>query len=109
MNPGELDQIIQIESEVSASDGMGGTVRSWVSDGQQIAAKVRPMSGRERENADQVEASSMYVVFLRNRSITEKQRIRWVSFGNRILNIRFVALTPRSHFLRVEAELGVET
>jgi len=100
----ELDQRVKFLREVKTPDGMGGAEASW----QEIAevwAKVRPMSGRQREHADRLNAESNYVFVIRYRSdITENDVAEWK--GTRF-NLRFAKDRPRSRFLEIEAEKGV--
>lgn len=103
---GELDQRIQIEREASSDDGMGGYTSTWSVLHGPIWARVRPMSGRERQFAAQVDAISDYVVIIRNRDLDESDRIKWVSNGNRILNIRAIHREPRAEFIKIDVELG---
>lgn len=106
IDPGELDQRINIEAEISTPDGMGGTTTSW----QVVAAvwaKVRPLTGNERTAAAQVESPAKYAVIIRNRAVSENQRIKWVSNGNRLLNIRFIGREQRAMYIKIEAEIGV--
>jgi len=106
IDPGELDQRINIEEEVATPDGMGGTTTAW----QLVAAvwaKVRPLTGTERTAAAQVESPAKYAVIMRNRDISENQRLKWVSNGNRLLNIRFIGREQRAQYIKIEAEMGV--
>lgn len=103
---GELDQRIQVEREVSSSDGMGGYTSTWSVTHGPLWARVRPKSGRERQFSAQVQDLSDYVVIMRNRDLDEADRIKWVSNGNRILNIRAIHREPRAQFIQVEVELG---
>lgn len=108
-DPGEMDQRVVIQEEQNVPDGAGGSSLSWVNVGSAFLAKVRPMTGRERFNSDQLEVPTNYMVVMRVRTITEKQRMLWVSNNNLPLNIRFVPQTPRELYIGVEAEAGVRT
>mgnify|MGYP001069224430 CR=1 FL=1 len=107
IDPGELDQRINIEEEVATPDGMGGTTTAWNLVAA-VWAKVRPLTGKERTAASQVESPATYAVIIRNRAISENQRIKWVSNGNRLLNIRFIGREQRSQYIKIEAEMGVQ-
>jgi len=107
VDPGELDQRIVIEREVFTSDGSGGQVQAWETAHGPMWAKVRPQSGMERARSDQVQEEAKYVVIIRNRPVLENQRLRWVSNGNLIMNIRYVERAPRALYIKLEVELGV--
>ena len=108
LDPGELRERIYIEEEVTTPDGSGGSTTEWQTKFGPLWAHVRPMRGTERGHAGQQQAESLYKVFIRTRDIDPAYRIRWGSNGNRILNIRFVAHSPRDEFMPIDAELGVQ-
>jgi SPP1 family predicted phage head-tail adaptor len=101
---GELDQRVTLRREVRTADGMGGSTLSWTNIAT-VWAKVRPMSGTEREHSDRLSAPANYIIVIRHRSdLTEADILVWrdVEF-----NIRFVKDTPRTRFLVLEASRGV--
>jgi SPP1 family predicted phage head-tail adaptor len=101
---GELDQRVAFLRESKTDDGMGGSIVSWT-EIVEVWAKVRPMSGTEREHSDRLNAQANYLIVIRYRSdITESDVAEWK--GQRF-NIRFSKDEPRSTFLALEAELGV--
>ena len=107
MTAGSLDQRVTFKREVRTPDGMGGATVEW----QDIAtlwAMVRPMTGRERERTNRVDAEMMYVIKIRNREdLTEKDIAEW---RGRTLNLRAVKYAgPREMYLEIDAELGVAT
>lgn len=108
VDPGEMDQRIAIETQTTTADGMGGGAIAWTA-GASFWAKVRPMTGNERSHAQQIESPATYVVITRTRTITENQRLKWVSNGNLILNIRHIARSPRDLYMKLEVEMGVST
>jgi SPP1 family predicted phage head-tail adaptor len=70
-----------------------------------VWAKVRPMSGTEREHSDRLNAQANYLIVIRYRSdITEQDVAEWKGVR---FNIRFSKDEPRSTFLALEAERGV--
>lgn len=103
MRIGQLDQRIELEHIVQAPDGGGGYVESWVSYAH-VWANVRPMSGRERFQAQQTQAAADYRFTIRYRDdVTEADRIRW---RGKTYNIRFIAdAGPREPYLAIDAEL----
>ena len=101
----ELDQRVTIRREVRTPDGMGGSTLSWVDVGKPVWAKVRPMSGSEREHSDKLNAQSNYIIVIRYRSdLMESDILVWKDTE---FNIRFPKDVPRSRFLVIEAEKGV--
>lgn len=102
----ELRERVTLQSKVRTRDAMGGYAETWT-DTATVWALVRPMSGKERALAAQQQASTNYKVVIRYRFVTTTQRLIWRGTP---LNIRFVAdRGPRSEFLEIEAEAGVET
>lgn len=99
-----LDQRVKFLREVSTPDGMGGSTTSWL-EICTVWAEVRPMSGREREQAQRLNAQANYVITIRNRpDINETHVAEW---GSERFNIRFARTEARSRWLRIEAERGV--
>jgi SPP1 family predicted phage head-tail adaptor len=101
---GELSERVTFRREATVDDGMGGTETSW-QDIATVWALVRPMSGRERERADRVDAEANYLIVVRERAdLTEKDVAVW---RGRQLNLRFIKYRPRELYLEIEAEIGV--
>jgi SPP1 family predicted phage head-tail adaptor len=101
---GELDQRVKFLRETKVDDGMGGNTITW-SEFAEVWAKIRPMSGTEREHSDRLNAQASYLIVIRYRDdITENDVAEWK--GQRF-NIRFSKDEPRSTFLAIEAERGV--
>lgn len=101
---GDLDQRITIEKKTMARDGAGGATATW-STRATVWAGMKPLTGRERENAMRNEATSKYLVVIRYRSdISDTDRISW---RGRYLNITFQRKAgPRPLYLEIEAEIG---
>jgi SPP1 family predicted phage head-tail adaptor len=100
----DLDQRVTFKREVTTSDGMGGQTHSFTEIAT-VWALVRPMSGREREQAQRLNAQSNYLMVIRNRDdIDETHVAEWdgVTF-----NIRFAKAKARSRWLEIEVERGV--
>lgn len=104
---GMLDQQVSLQHRTLTDDGAGGATEAWT-EYAAVWALVRPMSGRERENAMRNEATSNYLVVVRYRSdILERDRITWRGTN---LNVRFVKdAGPRPLFLEIEVERGVSS
>lgn len=102
---GELTELVTFQREVSTPDGMGGHEKKFA-DICTVWARVRPMSGREREVAHAVQSSASYVIFIHYRDdIRENDICIW---QGRRMNIRWVPdRGPVSSFLEVHAEAGV--
>jgi SPP1 family predicted phage head-tail adaptor len=101
---GELDQRVKFLRESKVDDGMGGSVTTLTTVAE-AWAKVRPMSGTEREHSDRLNAQANYLIVIRYRDdITESDVVEWK--GTRF-NIRFNKDEARSTFLAIEAERGV--
>ena len=66
---GELDQRVTFRREVPVPDEMGGHAHTWV-DVATVWALIRPLSGREREHSQKLNAEAGYLIVIRNR--TEK-------------------------------------
>lgn len=102
---GELTERVTFRREVRVPDGMGGSELDWSELGE-VWALVRPMSGRERQAAHQIEASADYLIVIR--SPFDVQEADIAEWQGRQLNIRFVKRRgTRSLFLEMEAEMGV--
>lgn len=104
----DLDQRITFKREVAVSDGMGGQTHTWV-DIVSCWSAPRPMSGREREQAQRLNAQSNYVFPVRDSviriyEIDERCVIVWHGFT---YNIRFIPEKARTRFTSIEAERGV--
>lgn len=103
-NARELDQRVTFRKEVQTDDGMGGHSTTW-EDVAEVWAKVRPMSGNEREHSDRQNAQANYLIVIRSRDDIDESCIA-VWKGTQF-NIRFAKLQPRSRFLALECERGV--
>lgn len=104
---GELTEQIELYSSTTAKDDVGGAATSWAKYAD-VWAHIRPLSGGERQAAQRTEAKGMFLVIMRNRDdLKDTHSIRWVTGGNRDLNIRFIrARGPRDLYVEIEAEMG---
>lgn len=103
-NARELDQRVTFRKEVQTDDGMGGHSTTW-EDVATVWAKVRPMSGGEREHSDRENVRANYLIVIRPRDDIDESCI--AVWEGTEFNIRFVKYRPRSRFLELEAEKGV--
>ena len=109
ISPGDLDQRVTIRRQFRIPDGGGGYEESWTDLAPPRWAKVKPLSGRERDVANQTESPRNYRVTMRRDSvtatITEADILVW---RERDMNIRFIAdAGPRPLYLTFDVELGV--
>lgn len=104
MRVGKMRERIQLQSVTLSRDGSGGATETWTTYAT-VWAEVRPMSGRERQNAERIEGMADYVFVIRKRDdVTEKHRILW---EGRYFNIRFPKQRDsHSAYLEIEAEMG---
>lgn len=108
MQAGDLDQKILFQREQRVPDGGGGWTASWAA--LCFAwAKAVPLSGTERDAAEQVAAQITHRFTVRRSQaladITAADRILW---QGRVFNIRRIAdAGARPSFLDVDAEAGV--
>lgn len=86
LHAGKLSKRVTIQTHTDVPDGGGGTVKDWI-DTVTVWARVEPLDGSERFQAQQVTSSLSHRVTIRHRSVTPQQRIK---FGSRILRINAV-------------------
>ena len=105
MQPGQLDERVTIQSQVRVADAGGGYAESW-QDVATVWARVRPLSGRERDMGEQLESPRDYRVTIRRRSdVTTAHRLVWRGAA---LNVRFVAdAGPRPLYMDLDCQRGV--
>lgn len=109
-NAGSLDERVSIERKIMVADGMGGFTET-VSTIATLWANVSPMSGRERDMADQTESPRNYRFIVRRSAVSAAIRADdTVTWRGKAMNIRFIAdAGPRPQYLMFEAEAGVAT
>jgi SPP1 family predicted phage head-tail adaptor len=77
MNPGELDQRVTLQTATLSRDAVGGPVETWV-DTVTVWAKVKPLSGKQIAQAQQVSADVSKAVTIRYRTgITAAMRVKF--------------------------------
>lgn len=104
ISAGELTERITIQGETRTPDGYGGYTVEWT-DVATVWARVVPLRGREQIEAQQLGASQMYRVTIRNRAVDPAQRIMW---RGRVLNIREAPeVGSRALYKEILAEGGV--
>lgn len=107
MKVGKLRERVALQSATKTRDGVGGWTSTW-STYATVWAEVKAQDGRERENAQRVEALRTYTVTIRRRTdLLAEHRISW---RGRVLNIRAIPDEgPHSAYLVLQAEMGVKT
>lgn len=106
---GELSERVSVERKTRTTDAGGGYAETWAVQ-TTVWALVRPMSGNERANAQQVASGANYLVVVRaGLNVTAADRLIWLAYPDDPLNVRFVKRTgARSLYLAIEAEMGVQ-
>ena len=106
MSIAELSERVRLERKTLTDDGAGGAVETWNLVVECWAA-VRPMTGKEQEEAMRNEAELGYTVVMRYRQVSAADRLVW---RGRPMNIRAVRdAGPRALYLRLDCDLGVPT
>ena len=100
-----LNEVIYVYRKVQSQDEYGTltTTRSLV---KKLYAKVRPLSGAERNKSDQTEAAANFRFWIHQRSdLIEDDIIVWNSTD---YNIRFIADNgPKEAYMYIDAQRGV--
>lgn len=106
---GELTERVTFERRIEAQDARAGRSVTWVPL-VTVWAQVRPLSGRERLQAQQLEAPAGYRLTIRRRTdLDESMRVVW-SGQPQPLQIRFLGrVGPREPFMLIDCEAGVAT
>lgn len=99
---GELRQRLSIEQPQRTGDGGGGASETWVGIGE-VWARVRPLSGEERADADALAGVVSHEVVIRYRTdLAPEMHFRR---GERLFDIRAVLdLDDNRRFLRCLVE-----
>lgn len=101
---GDLRERVTLRRKTEATNEYGTIT---LTDGtiDTVWADVRPMTGGERDRAQQTEARSNYVIILRRRAdLTTKDYVVWRDVQ---MNIRFIRdRGPRAQFMLLEVERG---
>jgi SPP1 family predicted phage head-tail adaptor len=99
-----LNEIISLYSHTQTKDAYGTlvTTRTLIAE---VYAKVRPMSGNERNRSDQTESFADYRFYIHYRDdVTAADLIVWNSTD---YNIKFIADNgPKEAYLYIDAQRG---
>lgn len=106
--PGKLDERVTFKRYTQVSDGGGGFTNTWTNY-HACAAKVKALSGSERDVAAQTQAPRNYRLWVRRCSetagLTEADIVVW---RGKAMQIRFIRDDgPRPLYMEIEAEAGV--
>lgn len=106
---GEMDQRVTIR-QVTETQNEYGTLVETETDLGPFWARVRPMTGNEREASNQLEAQADYLFVFRydvhvENNIQPDNTLLWEGYK---YNIRFIKdRGPRAQYLEIEAQRGV--
>ena len=104
--PGELDQKIDITGFTRAPDGSGGSVKTPYDVATNVWCKVKPVSGKESERFDKLNAEELTMFIIRKRDgIDEEMSITFDGDGYNIRNIP--KTSKRELYMTIYAERGV--
>lgn len=103
---GQLDKKISFYKEIAASDGLGGQDITLVPIKKNVWCAVRPLSGKEIERFDKLNATAMAHFTVRYREdVEEDDRIE---YNGKYYNIRYIPdLDERKLYTEFYAERGV--
>jgi SPP1 family predicted phage head-tail adaptor len=107
--PGELDQKIDFRRSILSDDGAGGQTETFCYIKKAVSAHVRPLSGKERERFDKLNAEELTLFVTRYRrdrlDISEDDTI---IYDGDLYNIRRIPKrNKRSMYQEFYAERGV--
>ena len=106
---GGLRERVTIEQETITDDGMGGGALSWseITHVPTIWARIAPIRGSERLQAQQLQSPLSHTVTIHYRTdLTTKMRLLW---GSTALNIRSVYHDEKRRHTMLDCEQGVAT
>jgi len=84
---GRLDDRVTVQTLVETVDPYGQAVQDW-SEGIEVWARVRPPTGREAVNADQLKVGLSHIVTMRYRANLDESG--QVLHGDEVLRITYV-------------------
>lgn len=103
--PGEMNERVTFKSLTTTADGYGGRVTAWI-DVDTVWAHVRPLSGKEFESYDGVQAEGLNLFVTRYRDdIVESNKITWEGVDYNIVEIK--KTTGRNLYTEFVAARGV--
>ncbi len=110
MSAGRRDQRVEFQRSTTVSDGGGGGAVTWALLFKRWA-EVRPLSGNERLQADQLEAARNYRITVprdaQTGALLPSDRVVWL---DKTMQIRFIADAGTSkREMMIDCESGVAT
>lgn len=107
VQPGDLDQLIDVQVETTTADDLGGRSRTWTTI-RQHWAQVTPLIGREGEAHGTLRAvARVRFTIYADRDITARHRIVWDGRVYNVTEPRYQATHHR--FMDVIAEAGAQS
>lgn len=108
-----MDQTVTVQRKQRTSIGGGNFTETWVDVDQPEPAKVVPIGGSERLQAQQLEGKAMYRVTIRRREgLTTANRLLWCPRRNSDAEIPLdivFAGSPDDRFMTLDAVAGVDS
>lgn len=87
--PGEMTERLRIERMEQRELPGGVRQPGYTPIGPPVWAKMVPLTGGEREEGEQRQATVRYRIWIRNRrDLDPSMRLVWLTAGNQVLNIR---------------------
>ena len=111
--PGRRRYKVTIQRKQETSDGMGGQALAWT-DVQRVWARSRPLSGKDRLNAEQVQSTVTHRMIIRWQASPTNPEMPFVFAGDRVVykglahNIKAVLdVDEARRWLELDLESGV--
>lgn len=107
-HPGQLDQLVRLQTFAATADGGGGQTRAWsdFATDADVWAYVSPLRGSEGVQDGAHNATGMWLFTIYNRSdVSELDRIVWDGVPYNIQRVMRKGTQPI--YLNIEAERGV--
>jgi SPP1 family predicted phage head-tail adaptor len=106
---GDLDQLVELQREVHVPDGLGGTKSQWTKQAT-VWARIRAMSGSQRQHSDVLSAEGGYHIIIRNRNDFDVKANWRAVWDGRAMNIVFPKDNgKREIYIALETKAGVAT
>ena len=77
---GDMDKKVAVQKYTETSDAIGGFIETWATENL-VWAKITPLSGKERDDADRTHSTTSHRITMRFYSpgIVPRDRILWDS------------------------------
>jgi head-tail adaptor len=100
-----LNELVAFYTLSPQTQNQYGTLSSTRTLVAEAYARVRPLSGRERNQSDQTEDSAMYRFYIHRRSDLSGANI--LVWNGVDYNVKFIADMPKEPYIYIDAERGV--